>query len=352
MSGNQRIRGMTRALHFYRVMIFMVAVPLLQSCVSTPDTDSSGEAISPGPTSAFGRVTEAEKLARQEEQRAEIAKNLQRICTQDELDADDQDDIRHGVSAFPLFRGELQSYLLEGNRNNACFDFISRELKGYRLAEMNRQERLLARPLILLAVSAGVPPGKTLLSQILVQDRGGDWLETLREKDDALFEQVLFETVRKLADDIRKDLQLSRVDASSYGRSPVPDLSISGVRYSNPLLVQTFFYRLSRTPRPLAEQELSDVNLLFATLDRWDRPLARPMVRDVILRNESSWIQSFRQEPVWVQYRLLRLLRGLKGPEIVRELMWLSEYHVDEKMKSLAGNTLENILDSAGDLDP
>jgi hypothetical protein len=88
----------------------------------------------------------------------------------------------------------------------------------------------------------------------------------------------------------------------------------------------------------------SHLNVLYSLMGPPDRVSAGSLLTKLIKSHEASWIGSIRREPNWVQYRLINLMKGVSGPEVVKELMWLSENHSDLQIRAKAATAFNDVL--------
>lgn len=204
--------------------------------------------------------------------------------------------------------------------------------------------------LLILGVSANLPGLASALSQEVVSNRGAELLDTLRSTDRDSYVGALRAWAGEAAGQVRNQLELMQLSATLYGKTSLTDADAkrSPVRVTAPLLLEQFIAILGEKDRKIEDADFANANVLLGSATTSYKDLFFTSFANTIKKSERQWLASFRLEPPWIQTRLVPIMESLGGPEMVRELMWLSTYHADLRIRTLAGSALDNILAAAG----
>ena len=253
------------------------------------------------------------------------------------------------ITSDVVLRKKVVQHLRNRASGSPCLEFLKERLAAAQKSLQDKSFDLSKqsyRPFVLLAVAAGLPEGKTVLADLSTHDESGDWLMALSSFAPEAYSAALEASVDRIANQVRSELGLSLVPSNMYGKVKENVFTEKSVRFQNPLLVHSYLSDLIDDKKKPGPEVWARLNLLYATMGRIDKTTSTQLFKDMIRKHDSDWIMSFRKEPVWVQFRLLPLAAGAGGPEIVRELLWLSENALDEQVRLLASSSLDGILSS------
>ena len=136
-------------------------------------------------------------------------------------------------------------------------------------------------------------------------------------------------------------------DESSYGKPEINgrDFKIPEfvIPIGNPTFINKYMSEIIRKKIELSKSNFSDLNIIYAAANQSYREIFLNQMSAVASISPAHWIASFRTEPVWVQFRLLPIMKKIKGGFIKRELIWLSQHHQNPKIRSVAATLLEEV---------
>lgn len=197
-----------------------------------------------------------------------------------------------------------------------------------------------------LALAAGIPDATRVVEQEMERGEPEAWLDLLRRNSVNTYNAVLTKWVASLAQKIRETQQTSQTSPALYGSSTSQENARPLVQLSSPILVHRYLVEAETNKRKLSTEELSNLNAIFAGATPAYRGTFSSPLKTVLSRQSAEWIQTFRKEPVWVQIRLFSLMSDMRGPEVTRELMWLSTNHKDMRVRALANSALDDALET------
>ena len=95
----------------------------------------------------------------------------------------------------------------------------------------------------------------------------------------------------------------------------------------------------------LTENEFNELNIIYASTTTSYRETFVEQITKIVANNPKDWLLSYRKEEHWVQFRLFPIMQrlGKKDGNIKLEIIWISKYHSDGRIRTLALNTLEKI---------
>lgn len=204
-------------------------------------------------------------------------------------------------------------------------------------------------PFVILGLHAGLPEATRILEIEVLHGDADDWLDTLGRIDKQASLRAMKMWVAQAAQAIRQLENISSQSYEAYGEGLIEGQGFGreSVRLVSPLLVEKFLREVRDAHVPLSPAEISDLNVVFAGTNPTYRQIFVHSFAAIVQSHIGAWIPAFRKEPVWVQFRLFPLMANLRGPEVVRELMWLSSHHADSRVRSLAGRTLDEVVSPA-----
>ncbi len=244
------------------------------------------------------------------------------------------------------------------SRENMRVQFISdltqKKLPGCDLALKDYMKRILAekdfevnsvdQAFLSIALVAKIPEAVEVIEREI--DRGylSSWIDTLKESNDKGYIQSLNNWIKRVAKEIRKKDDTKTLDASLYGSLPNDGKGINYpemVRIWTPILMNRYLTEMVKRKIKLDIDQFGYLNIIFAATTTSYRETFSDQIAEIVANNPQTWILSFRKEPTWVEFRLFPIMKKVGGGEIKREIIWLSKYHQDGRIRTLAINTLE-----------
>lgn len=205
--------------------------------------------------------------------------------------------------------------------------------------------------LLVLGVSADLSGISAALENEIVGNRGAGFLDSLHTTDKEVYARTLRTWLSSAAAKVRAEQSLALLPQDLYGHATLTDADAkrSAVRPTAPLVFERFLKLMNEEKHDVSAEEFQSVNVLFASATPSYREVFLPMLTSAAQAHQRKWLDAFRLEPPWVQTRLVPILERVGGPEMVRELMWLSTYHKDLRVRALASSALDNVLARAGE---
>lgn len=199
------------------------------------------------------------------------------------------------------------------------------------------------RSFITIGVAANMPEALDALEAEMARDANTEWLDVLRFEAPALYSKGVRKFVAIMAKAIRENQNVPQTTQESYGASMTDTQARAPVIPTAPLVVERYLKDIQSSKRKLDASEFADLNAIFAGSTASFRQVFLVPLKDVLSKQSSDWIASFRKEPVWSQIRLFPLMNAIGGPEVARELMWLSSNHNDFRVRALADKSLDDL---------
>jgi hypothetical protein len=205
------------------------------------------------------------------------------------------------------------------------------------------------RSFFLLAAAAGLPGGHEAIIDRLGEESSTDWLLALRSLDSDSYEKALRVWAHRTSEQTRRAKDLGLQDPGRYGSLAASVTLERALPPVDSLLFDAYLKHLRRLPTAaqgvrseVSPKDWAAVHIMLVSLRPVDRPAVAEQIAVLITKNDAAWVESFRREPTWVQYRLLPLLRTAQGPECARELMWMVEHHQDPDIRAAAARVLKD----------
>ncbi len=250
-----------------------------------------------------------------------------------------------------LVEKQTRTALVEALRTgtmNPCREELSKYIDVLLQSAAKGQLPKLRPALLSLALSHNLPDVQKVMALYIEHGVAGEWLDSLKALDDKLYFEILGRWVSDTAQLIRINQNLGLRSPAEYGMMSLMSTTEKreAVKLVSPLVVNRYLNELSARKKVLTQTEILSINALFAGTSANDRQLLLEPIARIFRRQESDIIVAFRQESVWAAFKLLPLLGKLGGPEMARELMWLSQNHKDVRMRSVASRTLDEMVDT------
>lgn len=199
---------------------------------------------------------------------------------------------------------------------------------------------------LMIALSAEIPIAKRLIENQINRGKLLEWLDVFQQSDKEAYFRTLSQWVSRVAELLRQLDNSPLQDLSKYGHSQKEGLDLKtpeAIAIWNPILIDRYLHEIQSEERHLTQEQFSALNVIFAASNQSYRDIFLiPMTKTVDLSIE-NWVKSFREEPVWIQFRLLALMGRVGGGMVKRELIWLSKNHENFKIRSLAQSTLNKV---------
>lgn len=201
------------------------------------------------------------------------------------------------------------------------------------------------RGFLTLALAAQFPGAVDAVLREAAVSSPEDWLAVLEREAPVQYEESLSRFVSKMAHDVRSLQNLGQTSPQAYGSASSDATSREPAKVVSPLVLERYFSAIKKSKRKLSQAELSHLNAIYAGADASYRQIFSAPMKDLAKSQTSEWIAAFRTEQVWAQVRLFPLMTEVGGPEVMRELMWLSQNHKDVRVKSLANRAIDELTE-------
>ncbi len=203
-------------------------------------------------------------------------------------------------------------------------DFVSGIQKN-----VERKEFLPVRTLMLaLAAKSQVPGALDVVQREIEISNSDEFLEILREASPRRYEAALKTWVANAARQVVTTAK--ETNASS--------------RVMSPLFLERYLRLMTNSKTPFLNSDYQNLNIIFVNTKAGHREIFLPLYGEAFRKNAHGWILSFRSSEPSVQFRLFPIFEAIGGPEVVKELMWISKNHPDVRFRSLAEQSLNYVL--------
>lgn len=216
------------------------------------------------------------------------------------------------------------------------------DLRAHSLDGRANTGRLAA---VTLGVLLNIAAAQQFIAAEAASGAGLEWLATLQQWDDKAYSALLQTWIVEGGREIRRTRGFAQLDAQLYGKTQIGDSPAAQTRQMVSPLVVDLFLKLA-AQRAVSVDELGALNAIFVDLNSGARSLYLEAFGRVVRRNAVDWVSVFRRESAWTQFQLMELMGRVGGAEMVRELMWLSQNHMDTRMKIRASQALDEALNS------
>lgn len=233
---------------------------------------------------------------------------------------------------------------------------LSQNNNPCRVALEQRLDELLQKPAdfvtntgrnaaLTLGLTLEIPTALRIIEAELSQGDSTEWLETLRRWDAGAYTSILRKWLINDAQQRRVAMGLAQLDAQHYGLRQIEELKYDDKASKRTSLVLQLYLR-DAAQHALTADEFAALNVHYASLRPGVRKLYKDSFARLVQNAQTGWVQSFRSERSWTQFQLLELMEAAGGAEVVRELLWLSEHHIDKRMKLRAQAVLNHLTSS------
>jgi hypothetical protein len=242
----------------------------------------------------------------------------------------------------------------EKMRKQFISDLTQKKLPGCELALKDFMKGILAendytpkageQAYLSIALIAKIPEASEVIEREIDKGFLSSWIDTLKETNDNAYIQSLNNWIKRVATEIRKKDDTKILDPSLYGKLPFDGKGIKYpdmVRIWTPILMNRYLSEMVKRKTKLDVEQFGYLNIIFAATTTSYRETFLDQIAEIVFNNPQTWILSYRKEPAWVEFRLFPIMKKAGGGEIKREMIWLSKYHQDGHIRTLAISTLE-----------
>lgn len=273
------------------------------------------------------------------------AQTVERFCKSYRGEKDFLPQMTQTLLKDEIRRAALIRTLQTGDRKNGCVRALSNHLdqwqKDTKITDSRGQQAYF-----MLAVVAKLDQAKKIIEAEIDRGQVSTWLDVLAENDAKTYLQALEKWVLKVGEGLRKVDNAELSKAANYGKISANNMDIkppADLQLWSPLLLSRYLSEVEKQKKKLTQKEFAALDIIYAASTASYREVFADAIAKAIKLNDSEFILNFRQEPTWVQFRLVPLLGKAGSGSIKRELIWLSNYHQDFKMRAVALNALENL---------
>ena len=293
-------------------------------------------------------ANQIEKLTTQKESKTEedspsIVKDF---CEKYDNQKDFFNDMTKEILSNEKRRAELASGLAR-KKYPKCELAIKDYLKKT-LSEKEYTPKQGEQAFITLGLIAKIPDASQVIEKEIDKGYLSSWIDILKETNDAGYIQSLKSWIKRVAKEIREKDNTKILDPSLYGKPSTDGKEIKYpdmVRIWTPILMNRFLNEMIARKTKLTENEFNELNIIYASTTTSYRETFVEQITKIVANNPKDWLLSYRKEEHWVQFRLFPIMQrlGKKDGNIKLEIIWISKYHSDGRIRTLALNTLEKI---------
>jgi hypothetical protein len=260
----------------------------------------------------------------------------------------EQNDFLKKMAQDIIPNDHTREYLVAGLKDNklpGCKKALQDFMKKI-LAEKDFIPKAGEQGFLSLALLADIPEATVVIEREIDKGLLSSWIDKLKAANEAGYLQALNSWIKRVAHEIREKNNSQLQDTNDYGL-----LAKSGetVRYPDmiriwtPILMNRYLNETIKRKTKLSETEFNHLNIIFAATTTSYRETFSDQIAQIVANNPQTWLLSFRREPTWVEFRLFPIMQKVAGGDIKREIIWLSKYHQDVKIRTLALNALEKL---------
>jgi hypothetical protein len=247
-----------------------------------------------------------------------------------------------------LSQETLRFYLAEGLRHNqlpGCKKAFKDYLKK-RLENEDDETQPGDQAFLSLGFLAKLPESQKIIEREIDKGLLSSWIDLLQKENEEAYRHALGKWITRVGQELRQKENAGLRAVSDYGKAPADGKGIkipNMVRIWTPILMSRYLSDSIKTQKKLDVIEYGHLNIIFASTTTSYREIFKEEISKIIANNTTQWIQSYKKEPPWIQFRLLPLMQNIDSGDIKREVIWLSKHHQDPLFRTLAINTLEKI---------
>lgn len=227
-------------------------------------------------------------------------------------------------------------------KTNMCRAALERRLEEIQKKPADFVSNTGRNAALTLGLVLEIPLALKIIEAEMQLGESAEWLDMLRQWNQQAYRSALRRWLVNDAFKRRKELGLSNQDVQNYGLRQIEEFVFKdGASKSTSLILQLYLkdaVKLSSTV-----EEFTALNVHYASLRPGVRRIFKDSFARLVKKSPAAWVQAFRSERSWTQFQLLELMEAAGGAEIVRELLWLSEHHIDRRMKLRAQLALSTL---------
>ena len=228
-------------------------------------------------------------------------------------------------------------------KDNSCRKALEARLVEIKEKPSNFKNNTGRHAALTLGLLLDLPAALQIVESEAAISGAPEWLAMLQQWDEKAYAELLQKWVVAAGDKLRFELGLQSVGKNTYGKTLIEERSQSGKKNQLAPFVLELYLKSALQREPSAS-EFAAINIHYAAADAASRRLFRENFASILRKNSVSWVNSFRDERAWTQFQMIDLMASIGGSEMVRELLWLSQNHMDERMKSRASQALDDAL--------
>lgn len=198
--------------------------------------------------------------------------------------------------------------------------------------ELSKQKNLVAlkkeagvKALLVMGLAAKDAGAVRIVEREILDGALEEWLPTLEQANPLVYASTL------------------RRWASSHAALARSHADLTEQKQVNALLADRYF-QLLKQGSIVSESDFRNVNMLYASTNGASRDAYNASLVGLMRKHDSVWLPTVRNEPHWAQLRLLPLMVKVGGPEVMRELMWMSDASQDNRVRALANRSIDDLV--------
>lgn len=224
-----------------------------------------------------------------------------------------------------------------------CMKAVKQYLKNVLKDKVPRYDKGLYAYLF-LGLRADIPEAFQVIEKEIYEGHLNDWIDKLEEIQSDVYKKSLVKWARHVEAEVRKiyNAKLSKNEnykIENEDTEEIPEL----MSIWSPILMTKYLNLLSKKTYKITAEDFESLNVIYAFSNSSYRAVFKDKTSKLILAASDNWVKSARKEQAWVLFRLFPLIPKNPDGNIKRELIWLSQYHQDYKIRSLASSKLRKI---------
>jgi hypothetical protein len=253
-------------------------------------------------------------------------------------------DFQSLLSGFSMgdnnFREALVSSMSQ--KTNPCREALERRLDQLQSKPADFNSNTGRNAALTLGLVLELPLALKILEAELEMGESAEWLETLRLWNQKAYRSTLRKWLVQDAYKRRQEMGFLVQDPQNYGLRQIEEQVFDdSASKRTSLVLQLYLKEGSRLNQ--TSEEFAALNVHYASLKPGVRRIYKDAFAKLVKKSPATWVQAFRRERSWTQFQLFELMEATGGAEIVRELLWLSENHIDNRMKLRAQSALNQL---------
>jgi hypothetical protein len=234
-----------------------------------------------------------------------------------------------------------------------CYQTVDEALTQLENSDAKRTPEVLKKNKIgflLFASDANMPR----LTEVFVQamhkeSERATWWDALSQSNPEKARVVLSAWFAQTAQGARRQQGLKEIPESLYGKAATAPgaQGLVDIHLVEPLLFSRYLNEHLQNPKNWSTpSQEADLLLVFALQSGSVRRLHAETMAKILAARPFSFLVSFRKQHPLVQFRLLPVLADARQPVFRREVLWIADHHVDERMRGLAKGLSVPVLEA------